>query len=82
MDLLSFQSAIILNIHWLQPYEHTAYSVGVIYLGILNLPHSIRYKWENVILFGVPGPSLTVNTYLAPLVSETMERCPTKTASN
>lgn len=53
------------------------YSVGVIYLVILNLPRSIRYKRENVILFGViPGPSepsLTVNSYLSPLVSDLLK---------
>ena len=64
---------LLLNVDWLQPYKHIEYSVGVIYLVILNLPHSICYMSENVILFGViPGPhepSQTINTYLSPLVS-------------
>ena len=65
---------LLLNVDWLQPYK---YSVGVIYLVILNLPRSIRFKRENVILFGiVPGPhepSLTMNTYLTPLVSDLLQ---------
>ena len=65
---------ILLNVHWLQPTE---YSVGVIYLVILNLPRSIRYKCENVIIYGViPGPcepSLTINSYLLSLVTELNE---------
>lgn len=65
---------LLLNIDWLQPYKHTEYSVGVIYLVILNLPRLIRFKRENVILMGViPGPcepSLSVNSYLSPLVSD------------
>jgi len=68
---------LLLNIDWLQPYKHTEYSVGVIYLVILNLPHSIRFKRENVILMGViPGPrepSLSVNSYLSPLVSDLLD---------
>ena len=57
-------------------YSHIniVYSVGLVYLVILNLPRSIRFKRENVILVGViPGPcepSLTVNTYLSTLVSD------------
>ena len=65
---------LLLNIDWLQPYKHTQHSVGVIYMVILNLPRSIRFKRENVILCGViPGPnepSLTINSYLAPIVSD------------
>lgn len=65
---------LLLNIDWLQPYKHTEYSVGVIYLVILNLPRSIRFKRENVILMGViPGPcepSLSVNSY--PLLCQTL----------
>ena len=68
---------LLLNVDWLQPYEHVQYSVGVLYLVILNLPRSIRFKRENVILFGIiPGPrepSLTMNTYLSPLVSDLLQ---------
>ena len=44
---------------------------------ILNLPRSIRYKFENVVVVGViPGPkepALTLNSYLGPLVQELNE---------
>ena len=67
----------MLNVDWFQPFENFAYSVGVIYLVILNLPHTTRYKRENIILVGViPGPSepsLNINTYLEPLVDELLK---------
>ena len=63
-----------LNIDWYQPYKLTTSSVGVIFLSIMNLPRSIRYKRGNIILIGlIPGPSEPthdVNTYLKPLVKE------------
>ena len=69
--------AFILNIDWFQPYELSMYSVGVIYLVLLNLPRSVRYKRENVVLVGViPGPtepSLLINTYLHPLVMDLLQ---------
>lgn len=69
--------AVIFNIDWFQPYEHYKYSVGVIYLALLNLPRGVRYKRENIILVGIiPGPSepsLHINTYLAPLVTELLD---------
>lgn len=69
--------AVLLNVDWLQPFVHLTYSVGVIYVVILNLPRLIRFKRENVILLGViPGPSeppLTINTYLAPIISDLLD---------
>ena len=69
--------ALLLNVDWLQPFEHITYSVGVIYAAILNLPRSIRFKRENIILLGViPGPSepsLTINTYLSPIISDLLD---------
>ena len=63
---------LTLNIDWFQPF--TEYSVGAIYLTIQNLPRSERYKDENIFLVGIlPGPSeptLTMNSYLAPLVND------------
>ena len=48
---------LMLNIDWFQPFTHTQCSVGVMYLVILNLPRSIRFKSENIIIAGViPGP--------------------------
>lgn len=68
---------LLLNIDWYQPFEHLTYSVGVIYLVVLNLPRSIRFKRENVLLYGlIPGPSepsLTVNSYLSPMISDLLD---------
>ena len=68
---------LILNLDWFQPYKHLAYSVGIIYLSILNLPSHVRYAEANTIIVGVlPGPhepKLTVNTYLEPLIDDLMQ---------
>ena len=68
---------LLLNINWFKPFKHSTYSVGVIFLVVLNLPRSIRFKRENVLLYGImPGPSeptLTVNSYLTPLVSDLLD---------
>ena len=64
----------MLNIDWFQPFKHRIYSIGVLYLAIINLPRSVRFKRENIIIVGlIPGPSepkLNINSYLSPLVSE------------
>ena len=69
--------AFILNVDWFQPYKHTQASVGVIYLTVLNLPRSIRYKREYIILIAViPGPNEPkehINSSLKPLVEELIE---------
>ncbi|KAG0925712.1 hypothetical protein G6F31_018640 [Rhizopus arrhizus] len=39
-----------LNVDWFQSSKRTVYSVGAVYLTINNLPRSIRYKKENIIL--------------------------------
>ena len=61
-----------LNVDWFNPYNETQFSVGAIYLVILNLPRFEHYKEENVILVGmIPGPKEPkqhMNTYLAPSV--------------
>ena len=71
---MHYNYGLLLNIDRLQPYKHIQYSVGIVYLVILNLPRSIRYKRQNVILFGIiPGPSepsLSINSYLLALVRE------------
>ena len=83
-DFLQFQGnsfleaknsiAFMLNIDWFQPFKHHVYSIGVMYLAIMNLPRAIRFKRENIIIVGlIPGPSepsKNINTYLNPLVSE------------
>ena len=66
--------AFMLNFDFFQPFKHRIYSVGVIYLAIMNLPREVRFKRENIIIVGIiPGPSepsLTLNTYLSPLISD------------
>ena len=66
---------LMLNCDWFQPYNQTKYSVGVLYLTILNLPWSVRFRPENVIVAGIiPGPKEPsqheMNSYLRPLVKE------------
>ena len=64
----------IMNVDWFQPFKHTSYSVGAIYMVILNLPRAERFKEENVLLLGLmPGPKepkLNLNTYLRPIVDD------------
>ena len=66
-----------LNVDWFQPFKHLQYSVGAIYLTIQNLPREERFKPENVILVGIiPGPkepSLTIDSFLQPLIEELKE---------
>ena len=61
----------MLNVDWFQP---VLYSVGALYMVLMNLPRTERFKQENVFLVGViPGPhepKLNINTYLKPLVAE------------
>ena len=71
----SFNLALMLNCDWFQPFEHSCYSVGIFYLVILNLPRSMRFKPENIIITGIiPGtkePSQKeMNSYLRLLVKE------------
>lgn len=66
--------ALMLNMDFFQPYKHVQYSVGAIYLCVMNLPRNTRYKQENVLLVGlIPGPSEPkhdINSFLDPLVDE------------
>ena len=65
---------LALNIDWFSPYEQTPYSVGAIYLSVLNLPRSERYKEKNIILLGlIPGPTEPkqhINHFLFPLLED------------
>lgn len=66
--------ALCMNVDFFQPYKHVNYSVGAVYLIIMNLPRKERYKRENLLLIGLlPGPQEPkhdINTYLNPLVLE------------
>ena len=72
-----FTFGLMMNIDWFQPYSHTVASVGVIYLTLMNLPRSIRFKLENIVIVGIiPGPSKphhNINSYLDPLVNELLQ---------
>ena len=71
---------VMLNVDWFKPFKHVQYSMGAIYLTIMNLPRELRFKQQNVLLVGlIPGPnepSLHINSFLTPLVDELLEFLP------
>lgn len=63
------------NFDFFQPIKHRKdYSVGVLYLVLLNLPRHLRFKWENVIVVGIvpslDGEPKSLNEFLRPAVDE------------
>ena len=72
-----FTYGFMLNIDWFKPCKHNSYAVGAMYLTIMNLPRTMRFKQENVILIGlIPGPKEPendINDYLSPLVEELLQ---------
>lgn len=67
---------VMLNVDCFQPFKHTNYSVGAIYLTILNLPRTERFKKKNIILIGLIPDMKTeppTNTFIEPLVDELKE---------
>ena len=63
---------------WFNPCKHIQYSVGVIYLTILNLPRHIRFHEENTFVVGIiPGPHEPnvdeIHKYIEPLVDELLQ---------
>ena len=69
-----YNLALSINVDWFQPFKHSTYATGAIYMAIQNLPRDERYNRENVMLIGViPGPrepKKEMNSYLRPLVKE------------
>ena len=66
----------MMNFDFFQPFKHANYSVGVFYMTLLNLPRSLRFKRENIILVGIlpaikRGTSL--NPFLKPIVDDLEE---------
>ena len=55
---------LMLNCDWFQPFKHANYGEAVLYLVILNLPRSLRFKPEN------EGPSETSYSEMNSLWSE------------
>ena len=72
-----YRLGLLINIDWFQPYKHIQYSVGAIYIAILNFPRALRYRRENMIPVGViPSPhkpALHVNTFLEQLVHDLLK---------
>ena len=67
----SYNLMLFLKVDWFQPFTHVTDSLGAMYLSVQNLPHSERYKLENVILVGIiPGPKAPQFKYLSHLVEE------------
>lgn len=67
---------LMMNVDWFQPFKHSPYSVGVIYLAIMNLPRAERFKRENIIVVGIipgPGEPSSLNPFLVPVVTELNE---------
>ena len=68
--------ALMMNVDWFQPFKHSPYNVGVIYLAIMNLPRGERFKRENIIVVGIlpgPGEPSSLNPFLVPVVAELNE---------
>ena len=72
-----YHVALILNIDWFKPFKHSEYKVGGIYMNVLNLPRTERYKTKWTMLIGlIPGPTEpknNINSYLKPLVDDLNE---------
>lgn len=69
--------ALQLNVDWFQKFKRrNNISIGVVYVTVLNLPRSLRYKLKNVIVFGII-PNLEheppLDEYFEPLVAELLE---------
>jgi hypothetical protein len=68
--------AFLLHIDWVSPFKHSQYSIGVIFLVILNLSHRKRTKIQNIILLGVipggkeRGLKIGLNNFLKFLVDD------------
>lgn len=76
-DFLKSQRSLglMMNFDFFQPIKHRKdYSVGVLYLAIINLPRSIRFKWENIVVVGIiptmNGEPKNLNEFLKPAVHE------------
>ena len=64
----------MLNVDWFNPFKNSEYSLGAIYIVILNIAREYRFKWENVILLGlIPDPKepkRNINPYLKPHIKK------------
>ncbi|GBC13563.2 hypothetical protein GLOIN_2v1786147 [Rhizophagus irregularis DAOM 181602=DAOM 197198] len=74
-DVADSHLGLILNLDWFQPFDGTIHSTGVIYAAIGNFPRDVRFKRNNILIFGLlPGPDEVslhkINHYLAPIIDE------------
>eukprot|EP00112_Aurelia_sp_Birch-Aquarium-sp1_P005991 Seg1671.3 transcript_id=Seg1671.3/GoldUCD/mRNA.D3Y31 product="hypothetical protein" protein_id=Seg1671.3/GoldUCD/D3Y31 len=72
-----YNIAFMLFVDWVKPYKRSQYSIGTVYLSVLNLPRSQRLlkRWMNVVGI-IPGPTEPkkhMNTYLKPLVEDLIQ---------
>ena len=69
-----YNIALMLFVDWVQPYKRSQYSIGTIYLAILNLPRAQRFLKKWICVVGIiPGPSepkVNMNTYLKVIVDD------------
>ena len=73
-DESNWNLGLMMNLDWLQPYKNSQYSLGVVYLIILNLPRRVRYLRRNVIIVCTIPHSVdhvtTVPKILSPMVDQ------------
>ena len=66
--------AFMMNFDFFNPFKNSQYSLGVLYLAVINLPREIRNLWENIIIVGViPGPEEPkndINPFLRRMVDD------------
>lgn len=69
-----YSYGLMMNVDCFQPFKHTTYSVGAIYMVIMNLPRAERFRPENIIICEIiPGPqecSKHINSFLSKLITE------------
>lgn len=72
-----FNLALMMFVDWVRPYKRAQYSIGTIYVCILNLPRAERLKKKWIHVIGIiPGPSepkIHMNTYLKPIVDDLIQ---------
>ena len=66
--------ALLLYLDFFNPFQQAVYSCGALYISVLNIPKSQRFKTKWTMLTGlIPGPSEPeghVNSYLSPIFDD------------
>ena len=67
----------MLNVDFFQPHKHVHSSYSIIYLTIMNLPRSERFKQQTVLIIGIipafEHEPNTLNPFIKPMVEELKE---------